>query len=365
MPIAEGAAEIFRRDLPFHSVEESDDGRWYIIDGQRLMSVTTAFKAIAKQALVPWAGMQAAEAAFANLPTLIVASRKKPCERTWNRCKHDPAEICERCPCRECRLCVQKWIGDAHARTSARRADEGVRIHDVAEWWSYHGETKAHDDDITGYIKAFGQFVDDYGIQPDDVLLAEALLVHRDIGAAGQTDGILRLHAERSELAAKDISRLLMFAGERVPWKKAQKLKLTADVLIDYKSRETHLDEAGEVKGGAKFYPENALQLSGYRHFPVIRVKNSDLEVPMLPVDGGMVIQLRPDGYTTRLVKCDQATYEHGFLPALRTYQWLIEDGAASVSSHTFVLPETVAARERKAAREAAAAGEQPTSEAA
>ena len=36
MPIAEAAAEIFRRDLPFHSVEESDDGRWYIIDGLRL-----------------------------------------------------------------------------------------------------------------------------------------------------------------------------------------------------------------------------------------------------------------------------------------------------------------------------------------
>lgn len=364
MPIVEGAAEILRRDLPFHSVEESDDGRWYIIDGQRLMSVTTAFKAIAKQALVPWAGMLAAEQAFADLPLLVRASRIRPCERTWNRCQHEPAETCERCPCRQCRLCVQKWVGDQHARVSSRRADEGVRIHDVAEWWSYHGEFKAHDADIASYVKSFGQFVDDYGIEPDDVLLAEALLVHREIGAAGQTDGIIRLHAERSELAAKDISRLRMAAGERMPWKKAQKLKLTADVLIDYKSRETHLDEAGEVKGGAKFYPENALQLSGYRHFPVIRIKNSDEEVPMPAVDGGMVIQLRPDGYATRLVVCDQATYEHGFLPALRTYQWLTEHGAASVSSHTFVLPETVAARERKAAKQAAAS-EQPTSEAA
>jgi hypothetical protein len=69
MPIVEGAEQMIRRDLPFHSVEESDDGRWYIIDGQRLMSVTTAFNAIAKRGLVPWAGKLAAEQAFADLPT--------------------------------------------------------------------------------------------------------------------------------------------------------------------------------------------------------------------------------------------------------------------------------------------------------
>lgn len=342
MPIVDGAEDMIRRDLPFHSVEESDDGRWYIIDGQRLMSVTTAFNAIAKRGLVPWSAMLAAELAFLELPTLVAAARKKPCERTWNRCKHEDPEMCERCPCRTCRLCVQKWIADRHIRETARRSDEGIRVHDVAEWWSYHGLIKDHDADIAGYIKAFGLFVDDYGIQPDDVLLAEALLVNREAGAAGQTDGIIRLHADRTERAAKDISRLT-----GVKWKQAVKQKLTADVIIDYKSREND---------DPKFYPENALQLSGYRHFPVIRVKNSDVEVPMLPVDGGMVIQLRPDGYTARLVVCDRFTYENGFLPALRTYQWLTEHGSASVSSHTYVLPETVAARERKAAKEQAAA---------
>ncbi len=49
MPIVEGAEQIIRRELPFHSVEESDDGRWYIIDGQRLMSVTTALQALGKR----------------------------------------------------------------------------------------------------------------------------------------------------------------------------------------------------------------------------------------------------------------------------------------------------------------------------
>ncbi|MFI5934743.1 hypothetical protein [Actinoplanes sp. NPDC051494] len=349
--IGEGAEQMIRRDLPFHSVEESDDGRWYIIDGVRFMSVTTALNALDKRGLVPWAGGLAAELSFLELPTLVAASRKKPCERTWNRCKHDDNETCERCPCRVCRLCVQKWVGDRHKRETARRSDEGVRVHDVAEWWSYHGEIKDHDADIALYIKSFGQFVDDYGITPEDVLLAEAILVNREVGAAGQTDGIIRFHAERSEAAAKLISRILAARGERVSWRKAQKLKLTVDLIIDYKSREN--DEA-------KFYPENALQLAGYRHFPVIRVKNSDVEIPMLPVDGGLVIQLRPDGYSTRLVVCDRFTYEHGFLPALRTYQWVTEHGAAAVSSHTFVLPETLAARERQAAKDRAGAEQSP-----
>src|SRR5690349_18750637 len=131
MPIAEAAAEIFRRDLPFHSVEESDDGRWYIIDGQRLMSVTTAFNAIAKRGLIPWAAGLAAEAAFADLPMLNAASRRQLCDNAWSRCRHEQGESCEKCPCRVCRLCVQKWIADRHQRETARRADEGTRVHDI------------------------------------------------------------------------------------------------------------------------------------------------------------------------------------------------------------------------------------------
>jgi hypothetical protein len=197
-------------------------------------------------------------------------------------------------------------------------------------------------------VKSFQGFVEEYGIVPDDVLLAEALLVHRDIGAAGTTDGIIRFHADRSMSAAKLISRL-----QQVPWKRAQKLKLTVDLLIDYKTRE------GE---DAKLYPEYALQLAGYRHFPVVRIKNSDHEEPLQPVDGGLIIQLRPDGFTARPVVCDEDTYRRGFLPALNLYTWLTECGPASISSYTFVLPETVAARARKAAKEQAAAEQSPTS---
>jgi hypothetical protein len=345
MAIIEGAEQMIRRDLPFHSVEESDDGRWYIIDGQRLMSVTTAFNAIAKRGLVPWAAGLTAEQAFADLPMLVSASRRPLCENTWSRCHHEGTDTCERCPCRVCRLCTQKWLADRHERESARRADEGTRVHDVAEWWSYHGEIKDHDADIAPYVKSFQEYVEDYGITPDDVLLAEALLVHRGIGSAGQTDGVTRYFAERTELAAKLVSRILTHRGQPVSWKQAAKQKLTVDLLDDYKTRE---DEE------PKFYPENALQLAGYRHFPVIRVKNSDHEEPMLPTDGGVIVQLRPNGYSVRPVLCDQGTYERGFLPALNLYTWLTEEGPAATSSRTFVLPETLANRARKTAKEQA-----------
>jgi hypothetical protein len=348
MPIVEGAEEMIRREFPFHSVEESDDGRWYIIDSQRLMSVTTAFNAIAKRGLVPWAGKLAAELAFLALPSLVTASRKRPCGNSTNKCRHDPDVTCERCPCLECRGCVSQWVARRHERETARRADEGTRVHDMAEWWSFHGEIKDHAEDIAPYVKTFQVFVDDYGITPDDVLLAEALLVHREIGAAGTTDGIIRFHAERSEAAAKLISRL-----RQVPWKKAQKLKLTVDLLIDYKTRENDT---------AKLYPEYALQLAGYRHFPVARIKNTDHEELLQATDGGLIIQLRPDGYTARPVVCDEDTYRNGFLPALNLYRWLTESGPASISSYTFVLPETLAARARKAAKEKAAAEQSPTS---
>jgi hypothetical protein len=342
MPIVEGAEQMIRREFPFHSVEESDDGRWYIIDGQRLMSVTTALDALGKRGLIIWSANLAAELAFVELPRLAGARHVDPCGRTWSRCRHEDGETCERCPCRECRACTQAWVARRHERESSRRADEGTRVHDVIEWWTLHDEIKAHDDDIAPYVEAFLAFVAEYGIRPDDFLLSEALLVHRDIGAAGTTDGVVRIHAERTPAAAKLVSRLT-----GVPWRKAMKLKLTVDVIVDWKTRED--DEA-------QYYPEYALQLAGYRHFPVVRLKDSDVEVPMLPTDGGVIVQLRPNGAGVRLVVCDEDTFRRGFLNALGLYEWLIECGPASVSSRTFVLPETLAARARKAAQEQAAA---------
>lgn len=329
----------------FHGVEEIDDQRYYLIDDLRLISVTTATGVLEKEGLPRWAASLAAEAAFAELPTLVTASRKKPCGNTHNRCSnaggrdgHDWRERCPRCPCQECKLCVQQWVADRHIANKRRRADEGKRAHDVAEWWSYTGQIKPHDPDITPYVTAFKTFIAEYGLTPDSFLVSEAIVVNRDEGYAGTLDGIIRFDAASSAAAAKLVSRVTQVSARQ-----AAKRALTVDLVVDFKTRE------GEEP---KFYPNQALQLAGYRHAPVIRIKNSDVEQPMPATDGALLVQLRPDGCTPRLAVATESTYRRGFLNALGLCQWLIEEGPKAVSAYTFVLPETVAARARKAAKE-------------
>ncbi|MFI6228564.1 hypothetical protein ACIBCR_14785 [Micromonospora echinospora] len=340
----------------FYGVEEVDGRRFYFIGDRKLLSCTTITGTIAKPALMRYAAKKAAEGAFAELPSVVIASRVKPCGNTGNRCAHEPTERCERCPCTECKACMTSWLADRHIENTARRSDEGTRVHDVIEWWALHGEYKPYDQDIAPYIKAFQAFTVEYGITPESFIASEVLVVNYDAGYAGTCDGILLIDASKTDAAAKLVSRLLARSGRRVTWKKAKRLGLKVLLVIDFKTRE------GE---GPEFYPEQALQVTGYRHAPILRVKNSDAvdaEQPMPATDGGMLIQLRPDGFTPRLVMSCDDTYRDGFLYALGLCKWLIEYGAAAVSSHTFVLPETLAARERKAAREAAeaAANAQP-----
>ncbi|GGM26622.1 hypothetical protein GCM10011608_09310 [Micromonospora sonchi] len=326
----------------FHGVTEDGDRRFYIFGDHRLVSCTAVTGVIAKDALLRYAANQAVAAVFEELPAIVIASRIKPCGNTSHRCDHDNTIRCDACACRECKTCIANWLAERHMANTARRADEGTRVHDVIEWWALHGEIKPYDDDIAPYVKAFQAFVVEYGLTPDSFLLSEALVVNRGAGYAGTTDGVIRIYAAASQAAAKLVSRVT-----GVPWKKAAKLGLTVDLVIDFKTRE------GEKP---RFYPEQALQLTGYRHAPIVRIKNSDEEFPMLPTDGGMLVQLRPDGVTVRLAVTTERTYRRGFLYALGLTKWLIEEGPAAVSAHTFVLPETIAARKRKAAKEAAAA---------
>ncbi|PZG12457.1 hypothetical protein C1I95_25760 [Micromonospora craterilacus] len=334
----------------FHGVEETDDNRWYLIDDLRLISASTVAGIISKDALTRWAAKLAAEAAFAELPVVVIASRIKPCGNTGSKCAgeggHDTQERCDRCPCLECKACMTRWLASRHTDHTRRRADEGTRTHDVAEWWSLHGEIRPYDADITPYVKAFQAFTVEYGLTPDDFLVSEAIVVNRADGYAGTTDGVLIIRADRTDAAAKLVSRVT-----GIPWKQAKKRGITVVLVIDFKTRE------GE---GPQFYAPQALQLTAYRHAKTIRIKGTDIEQPMIPTDGGMLVQLRPDGFTARLVLTDEDTYRSGFLPALATALWVFEQGPASISSRTFVLPETLAARRRKAEREAAEAAVAP-----
>ncbi|WP_433460735.1 hypothetical protein [Micromonospora sp. CA-248212] len=330
----------------FHGVDTVEDQRFYLIGDLRLISVTTATGVIEKEALVRWAASLAAQAAFAELPSVVIASRIKPCGNTGSKCAgeggHDHTERCARCACGECKACMAAWIARRHSVHTKRRSDEGKAVHDVVEWWSYTGEIKPHDEDIAPYVKAFQAFIADYGLTPDSFQVSEALVVNREAGYAGTCDGIVEIDASATVAAAKLVSRVT-----GVSWRKAKKLGLKILLIIDFKTRE------GEEP---KFYPEQALQVTGYRHAPIIRIKNSDVEEPMPATDGGMLVQLRPDGVTVRMVVTSEETYRDGFLPALALTKWLIESGPAAVSRNSFVLPETIAARARKAAKDAAPA---------
>lgn len=320
------------------SIDETTGDRWYHFEKYgRLLSVTTAFRSIAKSGLVIWSAQLAAAAAFTELPTVLTASRTKPCGKTTSMCRktHDWQTTCERCPCGTCRPCVQKWLADRHMAESSRRADEGTRVHDVIEWWSFHGEYRGYDPDVAPYVNAFKAFVDEYGLTPDSFLMAEATVVNPADQYAGTTDGMIRFHAERTEAAAKLVARVFRARGEYGHLKTGKALvravirdKRYVDLLVDWKTRE---------KEGAKFYPENALQLAGYRMAPIVRIKNTETYVDMPDTDGALVVQLRPDGATPRLVVADDTTYG-AFLAALRLYLWLSEAGSKAIGAYTFPL---------------------------
>lgn len=323
---------------PPNAITDDETGlRWYVFGDERFLSVTSAFHAIAKGGLVIWSATLAAENAFIELPTIVTASRKKPCERTSNRCKHDDWRIkCERCPCGECKACVTKWLADRHRVESRRRADEGTRTHDVIEWWVLHGgEIRGHDNDIRPYVAAFEAWVAEYGLTPDSFLFTEGTVINRADRFAGTTDGAIRFDSTATEASAKLVARVLRARGEYAHIKTGAALvkAVVRDgrsvvLLVDWKTRE---------KPEPRFYPEQALQLTGYRWSPMIRIKGTDVEVPMPDTDGGVIVQLRPDGATPRLAVTDERTYA-AFLNALNLCRWFIEDGAAAVSSRSFSL---------------------------
>jgi hypothetical protein len=329
------------RPNPANAITDETSGeRWYILpDGNggelRLLSVTTAFRVIAKVGLDIWKTEYTATSAFEELPTVITSSRRKPCGRTRHKCKDHDYITCPDKPCGDCRECVAIWLSTRHKEHSARRADEGTRVHDVIEWWSLHGEIRNHDQDVAPYVAAFKGFVEAYGLRPDSFLMCEATCVNKADLYAGTTDGIIRFEAAASTEAAKLVARVLRSNGEYGHLKTADAIvrnvakdKRTVDLIVDWKTRE------GE---GPKFYPDQALQIAGYRWAPTVRIKATEQFVDMPNTDGGVVIQLRPDGATARPVVCDEGTYE-AFLNALRLFLWFAELGPQAISSHTFAL---------------------------
>jgi hypothetical protein len=343
---------------PAYATTDDDGHRWYVFpdDPQRYLSVSTATGVIGSEGLMVWAASLAATAAFIELPTILTASRKKPCERTYNQCakEHGWQARCDRCPCAVCRACVAKWLRDLHRAESSRRADEGTRVHDVIEWWALHdGQIKDHGEDIAPYVRAFLAFVAEYGLTPASFLMSEGTVINRAHRYAGTSDGIIRFDARATKAAAELVARVRFAIGEYPEHAEDRDALLaavvadhrTVDLVFDAKTKEKTKEEA---KGRVDFYAEHALQVTGYRHAPVVRIKGTTVEVAMPDTDGGLILQLRPDGCTARLMVTDDATFE-AFLNAVGLCRWLLELGAKATQVGAFPLPPK-AARPRKAA---------------
>jgi hypothetical protein len=334
---------------PAYSKTDDEGHRWYVFpdDPQRYLSVSTATGVIGSERLMIWAAKLAAEAAFVELPTIVTASRRKSCERTWNRCRkeHDWRERCGRCPCDTCRTCVAKWLRDRHVAESSRRSDEGTRTHDVIEWWSLHGQVRDHKPDIAPYVAAFLAFVAEYGLTPESFLVSECTVISRAHKYAGTCDGIVRIVAAATPAAAELVARMLFARGEYQQFGEDRDGLLAAvvadnrqvDLVFDNKTQE-------KTRERANWYPDQALQVTGYRWAPVIRIKPTGEEVAMPDTDGGLILQLRPDGCTPRLVVSDEASFE-AFLHAAELCRWLLELGPKAVQVGSFPLPKKAPAR--------------------
>lgn len=348
------------RPGPANSVTDNETGqRFYPVDGKDFWSVTTALKVISKDGLPPWAAGLAANAAFDELPRIVVASRKKPCGNTWSQCRsgrganaHDWRINCSTCPCRLCQPCVTRWLTERHIATRDRRADEGRRTHDFIESWVVNdGAIAPHKDDIAPFVRAFLAFTNAYGLTPDSWLLAEATVISRAEEYAGTTDGVIRFQARATDDAAKVVAMAL-----QKPVSVCVAEDLFVDLVVDFKTKDDPPEKA------VKFYDEVALQLTAYRFAPVVRIKRLDIEEPMPDTHGGMAVQLRPDMAVPRLCVVDEVTHA-AFLHALALYRWRVELGTASVSVRSFKVPpepkpakatKTAAAPVKRAPRKAA-----------
>lgn len=325
-----------RTDQPPHVTDADTGQRYYIVDGEKFWSVSTATDIVNKQGLPRWAAGLAAAFAFDELPTIVTASRRKPCGRTYYKCKHEYRlpHIPGECPCRVCKDCVKKAMVERHNAEKSRRASEGTRTHDVIEWWALNdGQWRDYDDDIAAYVEAFRGFVDEYGLTPDSWEATEAIVINRAEKYAGTTDGLLRIDAGRTKAAAELVARCLTKStGNAITADQAAEQHLSVLLVIDFKTQ----DKPAEKE---KFYPDQALQLAGYRWAPVIRIKNTTVEEPLPDTDGALLVHLRPDGCTPRLTVADETTYA-AFLCALNLFRWVNEFGTASISTRSFPLPK-------------------------
>jgi hypothetical protein len=317
---------------------------FYLIGEERFRSVTAALEVWSKDALKIWSAGLAAEAAFEDMPRLVKALLVRDCGRSYHRnCDdHDWQERCPNCRCHDCMPCVTRYLRDRYLAESARRTDEGSRVHHVVKHWVLTGYWLPVDTDIESYVASFQAFVQEYGLTPEDWELAEARVINRTYGYAGTLDCAFWIHRGRSKASYDLLDRLTPEGAERL-----QK----ALILGDYKTRE---------KEDRAIFTDMPLQLGGYRYAEAL-VLADGRELPMITVDATAIVQIRPDKTSLELVLAEEPEFA-AFLNVLGGDQWAQERGKRAVGSRTFSYPPSIVkaraadARRRKKEEGSAAA---------
>ncbi|HEX8114788.1 MAG TPA: hypothetical protein VF516_43960 [Kofleriaceae bacterium] len=317
--------------LPVHVTAE-DGSRFYLRTNpdtgveEHYWSVTTALSVKNKDGLKWWSAKLAARRAMANLPMLVRSQLVEACGRTWART--------EPLRCEKCAECVQRWVELFHVGESERRKHEGSAIHDAVESWIKTGEWRTpvdlaqpylerHPDIVKmlpPYLERCRQWVEEYGLRPEDFWASEMTVYHHGHKYAGTCDGALWL-SPRTKKAAQLMARIL----GRLPLPDERIL-----VIIDCKTRE------GE---DTEIYDDHPLQLTAYRNAQTCRPsKVHDREFPMPATHGAVIFQPRPDGYAFRPVRTGPGEFK-AFLAFLDGWRWTVEDGATSTQVGTFPMP--------------------------
>lgn len=340
------------KNVDANPLVDPSNKNYYLLDtGERFIRVTSVMDGVGGEALISWAAGLAADYALEEITSLIKATRKMPCGNTYKRCKHEFGDKCENCRCGECPTCLKMTMQNRHYAEKSRRADEGTRTHAVVEHWSLHENIPMYDDDIEPYVRAFQAFVMEFGIKPDDFSVAEAAVINRTHGYAGTTDCIVHI-SPRTDMAADLIARVIsrqmrLDAGDVTDTSigiTADEIKESGrgiDVLLDWKTREKE----------EHFVVNYALQLAAYRNGEVIRLRTAiGHEIAIPNIDAGVIVQLRPDGYTALPVVTSDDTFE-AFVHLLEFKKWYNEFGSKSIGKRAFAPKRKTPKPTKKAAK--------------
>ena len=238
---------------PKHARHIDEKGRYYQIPGidKPLISVTNAIGVLNKYGLAPWYAKLAAEHAVDHLPELILRARTD-------------------------RQGAINDIKAAGERARDEAGELGTRVHELADAHVL-GKTLPEleiDREAGLYVAQYLKFLDEYEIDIEQHVYASEMTVYNEHdGWAGTLDLMPMLRLDG------------YIAGHPVA------------VLPDEKRHVWMLDiKTSRTRSANQVYPQHGFQLAALRHAKHALMPD-DTAIPMRPVYGCAILNLRPNKY--------------------------------------------------------------------